>query len=340
MAAAFLLFRTKGVSVRVRLLVCTCVLVFALPAFAQADEWWRLMQAGFATDRAGDYAKSLTNYRQAIQASEKLDASDIRRVYAWNGLAKTQDVLGNYAGAEAGYRRALKAAEQTVGKRNSAYILVLENLATLYAETCQYSRAERFSREALQLASEVDPPDQLGVALARSCLAAIVDTCGKHDEAARLASDSLPVLERNSEVWGQTVGTLNTMASALYAQGKYESSEKFLLKALAAGEQNGAADHPLLARILCNLAMLALRDGRYEEAGQRFQRALRITESRLGIEHPMYGILLGGYASYLRQTGDKSRARALEAQSSQILKDTGRRNGLGAMIDVSALQRK
>jgi hypothetical protein len=46
------------------------------------------------------------------------------------------------------------------------------------------------------------------------------------------------------------------------------------------------------------------------------------------------------YAALLRQGGDKSQAKVLETQSTQILKDSTRRNGLGAVIDVSSIRRK
>jgi hypothetical protein len=38
--------------------------------------------------------------------------------------------------------------------------------------------------------------------------------------------------------------------------------------------------------------------------------------------------------------GDKSQAKALDARSTQILKERGRRNGVGAVIDVNSLRGK
>ena len=99
-------------------------------------------------------------------------------------------------------------------------------------------------------------------------------------------------------------------------------------------------DHPMLVRILNNLASLENRTGHREEAGQRLRRALDIAERRLGPEHPSYAALLANYAAFLRQGGDKSRAKELAAQSTEILKDSSRRNGLGAVVDISSLRRK
>jgi tetratricopeptide (TPR) repeat protein len=311
-----------------------------IPAFAQADEWWRVMSAGMEADRVGDYAHAAGHYREAISISEKLDAKDERRAYSWNSLAKTQDVLGDFANAEPSYRRALKLAEQSRGKRSPAYTLPLENLATMYLETGQNGRADRVAREALSLVAEFDPPDELALAMARSCLATIADMCGKHEEAIELATAAMAALERHPVAWTQLVATLNTVGAASFAVGNRAEAERRFLRGLAITEQNGGASHPLMLRVLCNLAAIELHDGRREEAGVRLRRALEIAEAKLGTAHPMYGSLLAWYAVYLRQTGEKSRAKAMETQAAQIVRDSGRRNGLGAVIDVTALRGK
>ncbi|HKA00688.1 MAG TPA: tetratricopeptide repeat protein [Candidatus Solibacter sp.] len=309
-------------------------------AFAQGDEWWRLMKDGIVADQAGDYVRSATLYREAIRISERFAPSDERSAYAWNALAKTQDVLGNYAAAERGYRHALRAAEDSRGRSSIVYAIALENLAILYAETGQASRGERLAREALSIVTSMDPPERLGLAMAQNCLATITGVSGKHEEAIGLVRAALPVLENAPEAWTQTVAALNTIAVSLYMQGERTEPERLLQRALTMAEGHAGGSHPMLPRILMNLAAVALQRGHREEAGARLSRAMEITAARLGTEHPAYGSLLGAYAVYLRQVGEKSRAREMEARSNQILKDNGRRNGLGAVIDVTALQRK
>jgi hypothetical protein len=92
--------------------------------------------------------------------------------------------------------------------------------------------------------------------------------------------------------------------------------------------------------MLSNLASLENRSGHREEAGQYLLRALDVAKKRLGEDHPTYGMLLANYATFLRQGGDKSGAKALETQSSRILRDVRQRNGLGAVIDVNSLRSK
>jgi tetratricopeptide (TPR) repeat protein len=298
------------------------------------------MQRGMATEQAGDYARAAALYREAVDIAEKRGPEDERRAFSWNAVAKSQDVLGNYAGAEAAYRRALKAAEQARGKSSIAYALVLENLATLYSEAGQYTRSEPLAREALTIMTDKNPRDELGLAMAQTCLATIVDLCGRHEEAIRLATTALPVFDHYPEAWTQTLATLNTLGSTTFRQGDYAQSEKLLLRAQEVLEQHGGPDHPLMARILTNLGMLMLRTGRPDEAGKMLRRGLEIAEARLGSEHPGYGTVLAAYAAYLRQTGEKSKARTAEARANQILKENRRRNGMDAVVDITALRQR
>jgi Tfp pilus assembly protein PilF len=105
-------------------------------------------------------------------------------------------------------------------------------------------------------------------------------------------------------------------------------------------ELHTGPDHPILARTLNNLASLSARTGHREEAGQCLRRALDIAEKRLGPEHPVYAAILANYAAFLRQGGEKAQAKVLEARSDQILKDSSRRNGIGAVIDINSLRSK
>jgi Tetratricopeptide repeat len=123
-------------------------------------------------------------------------------------------------------------------------------------------------------------------------------------------------------------------------EGNHEEARRLSLQALAMMEQHCGRDHPVLVQALNTLAAAEYRIGLREESGQRLRRALDIAERRLGPAHPSYAVVLANYATYLRQIGDKSQAKVLETQSSQILKDSNRRNGVGEVIDINSLRRK
>jgi tetratricopeptide (TPR) repeat protein len=298
------------------------------------------MDEGAAAETVGDYARAASSYRVATEVAERFDRRDRRRAVAWNALATMYDALGRFADAEAGYRRALKEAAESTGKAGPDYALVLANLGSSYVETGQAAAGEKLLREALAIFSGADPPDALRIAGAQNGLAEALCVAGKYKEADPLLSRALPVLEKNPSAWGETALAKNNLGVVRFFERNREEARRLLLQALAMMEEGLGPDHPMLARVLNNLASLENSIGHREEAGERLRRALDIAERRLGPEHPAYAALLANYAAFLRQGGDKSRAKMLEAQSTQILKDSSRRNGLGAVIDISSLRRK
>jgi len=80
--------------------------------------------------------------------------------------------------------------------------------------------------------------------------------------------------------------------------------------------------------------------GLTSEAGAAYRESIDIAATRLGPGHPQYGILLRNYARFLRQTGHKTEAKALEAESRQAMQQSARDRGLGMTVDVSAFRPK
>jgi len=325
---------------RKRVLFVLTVVLTVLPVVAQPDEWRLRMDEGAAAEIAGDYASGISSYKAAADIADRFDRNDKRRVTASNALANMYDALGQFAEAETHYRRALKAAAESAGKASPEYALVLGNIGTVYVETGQPASGEKLMREALDIYAACDPPDQLRIAIAKNAVAEVLSVTGKYKEAETLLAEALPVLEKNPDIWGETAIATNNLGVARFSLGKEDEARQLLRRALAMMEEHAGPDHPMLARTLNNLASLEARTGHREESGKSLRRALDIAERRLGPEHPVYAAILGNYAAFLRQGGEKSQAKVLEARSHQILKDSSRRNGIGAVIDVHSLRAK
>jgi tetratricopeptide (TPR) repeat protein len=317
----------------VAIAILTCVA--GLP---QTDDWQSRMKEGGAAEIAGDYASAISSYRVAAEAANRFDHRDRRRAVTWNAMATMYDALGRFAEAEAAYRRALKAAAESTGKAGPEYALVLGNLGSWYVETGQRAAGEKLLRESLAIYSAADPPDELHIAVAQNGLAEVLCESRKYKDAGPLLTRALAVLEKNPRVGSETALAKNNLGVVRFLEGNYEEARRLFLEAVAMIEQRLGPEHPMLARILNNMASVENRAGHREEAGKRIRRALDIAEKRLGPEHPAYAALLANYAAFLRQGGDKSGAKALQARSTQIMKESSQRNGLGAVIDVSSLR--
>jgi len=312
----------------------------AAAGLSQTDEWRQRMDEGATAEILGDYPKGLASYQVAAQLAQGFDRGDKRRVTTLNALANMYDALGQFVDAETVYRRALKAAAESCGKSSPQYALVLGNLGTSYVEIGRAASGEKLMRESLAIYSAADPPEPLRLAIARNALAEVLSVSGKYKEADTLLTAALPVLEKNPDAWGEAAIATNNLGVARFFLGHHEEAGKLLHQALSMMEQHTGPDHPMLARTLNNLASQAARTGHREEAGECLRRALDIAEKRLGPEHPVYAAILANYAALLRENGEKSEAKALQARSDQILKDSSRRNGIGAVIDIHSLRSK
>jgi tetratricopeptide (TPR) repeat protein len=325
----------------VRALVWTSALAFvtASTALPQAREWRQSMDQGNAAEAAGDYQKAVDSFRDAARFAGQFDRKDMRRVLAWDGLATMSDALGRLTDAEDYYRRALEAAEQAGGKSSAVYGFVLARLGTLYASMGQTGKGEKVLRTALAI-ERTSGADELKIAMAQDCLAEVLSFAGKYDEARSLLTSSLAIFEKLPNNWNEDSIALNELAVLSYHRGSYADAEQMLRRSLTLAESHAGPEHPMLARPLNDLATVLAAEGRIEEAGAVFRRAMGIAEMHLGAQTRVYGRLLANYAACLRLAGDKTQAKLLEAQAREILRDSDRRNGLGAVVDISELRRQ
>src|SRR5689334_626121 len=79
---------------------------------------------------------------------------------------------------------------------------------------------------------------------------------------------------------------LNQQVLQLYRQGRYADAIPLARQVLAIREKEFGTDHPSVANILSNLAVLYDGQGRYAEAEPLYKRSLTINEKALGPDHP------------------------------------------------------
>src|SRR5205814_1714001 len=80
--------------------------------------------------------------------------------------------------------------------------------------------------------------------------------------------------------------SINNLAMALQAQGKYEAAEEMNRRALEGWEKVLGRDHPVTLRGVNNRAMALQAQGKYEAAEEMNRRALEGWEKALGRDHP------------------------------------------------------
>lgn len=315
-------------------------LAVAAGVFGQEDRFQQLIARGSAAENAGDFAAALGHYREASALAETFDRSDPRRLYAFNAQGLMYDALGRFADSENAYRRALAAMDALPFASAVDRGVLLANLGNVCLETGQEARAEKLLRESMALHLSVDPPNEVRLAVARNSLAELLLSRGRLEESAALVEASLSALKDLPEAATEIGIANNNLGAVRLYQGRHAEAVVLLERSLTTLEAVRGPSHPILLRTLHNLAVARQRNGQRRSAGDVWRRAVELGASRLGLEHPLYGEILKNYAAYLHETGDKAGGKALAARATAILRDHQRRNGLGSVVDVSALQRR
>jgi tetratricopeptide (TPR) repeat protein len=321
--------------------VCLFALVTTVAGANEIDQRWQsLANQGRDAERAGDYRAAFGFYKQASDIAETFAPSDTRRIFSLNGVGMMHDAMGQFVDAENAYRRGLSLIDPANRALEIDRAVLLANIAVLYLETGQSKRAEKLLREAMALHAAADTPDKARLAVVQNCLADLLTTIGKYHEAEPLLMDSLAILEKDPVALGEIGVAQNNLGVVRLYQKRYPEAQKMLETSLATLERARGANHPLLLKTLFNLAITqqALRQPRL--ATLTWSRAVDLAAATIGLEHPLYGEILGRYARHLKENGDKEKSKVLAARSAEILRETARRNGIGTMVDVSALQRK
>ncbi len=81
---------------------------------------------------------------------------------------------------------------------------------------------------------------------------------------------------------------------------------------MAGGESNALGPgHPLVADVVSNLAVLHARQGRFDDAGELFERALQVREQALGPDHTEVAKILNNLDGVYQFTGRLEEAEPL-----------------------------
>ncbi len=165
--------------------------------------------------------------------------------------------------------------------------LLLNQTGSYLHQRGQYSEAERFLQQALDIREQTLGSEHSDTADALNNLAILYDDEGKLDLAVSL-------LQRAASIYENTLGldhpdtaiTMNNLALLYETQGQVDLAVPLLQRSLAVCERALGLDNPITATTLNNLAFLYDAQGKLDLALPLYQQALAIRERLLGPDHP------------------------------------------------------
>ena len=150
----------------------------------------------------------------------------------------------------------------------------------------QGAAAEATWREALAVAQNENPPDELDIAAARINIGTAMELESKDAEAADF---DLQALATEEKILGadhpQTMGVRRDLALAYYHLGRYQEAIALFEKVLAAQREKLGNDHPAIAGTEINLGNVLLENGDLAAAESVLSESVNIFEKKYGRDY-------------------------------------------------------
>jgi tetratricopeptide (TPR) repeat protein len=317
---------------------CFCavsLILLAGPSFGANDEAaWKhwIAEAERAQDQ-GQFASAETAYNSAMQVAAQITSDPVYQAVTANNLALLYHSHGDFALSEKLHLTALSVSRKSNDRRMQR--VSAENLACLYLELGQTSKAENLLRPFIPDDTQVDADD----AVLLSDLASIRVHQNRFDDAERLLRTVIRFLEDPHDTANQETraNALNNLAELSSRTGRLPEAVLYSRRALTIFESLPPRYAANLVRGLVNLAVITASAGESSEPAELFRRAIATAESTLGPEHPLLAEVLDRYAQFLRIMKRNADARKAEQRARQIQIKSRHENSLGYTIDVNAL---
>ena len=306
--------------------------------FAATDEiaWKELITEAVRAQDQGEFASAEIAYNSALRVAGRLTSDTVYQAITENNLALLYHYHGDFAPSEKHYLAALSISRKSNDRRMEQ--LTTENLASLYLEIGQPSKAENLLRPFIPDDTHVDADN----AVLLSDLGSIRAHQNRLADAERLLRAVMHFLEDRRDIASQETraNALNNLAEVFSQSGRLSEAVACSRRALTIFENLPRGYAGNLVRGLVNLAVLTASAGESNESAELFRRAIATCESALGPEHPVFAEVLARYAMFLRSMKRNAEARKVEQRARQIQTKSRHENSLGYTIDVSALAAK
>lgn len=204
--------------------------------------------------------------------------------------------------AESMFRRALRLLERAEGPDSPDVASVLNDLAAIYEERCEYTQAGRCYQRAVEIVERVEGDDEverLRLQLWHG-LSRINQWQGHYEPAESLLKRALGHAE---QVFGQdqmeVAEALNGLGRLYKDLGRFTDAGQAYQRALALAEQAAEPAPIMLATLYHNLGGLEHAARNYERGEPFARRAIVLREQALGSEHPAVAADLAALAALL-----------------------------------------
>jgi CHAT domain-containing protein/Tfp pilus assembly protein PilF len=231
---------------------------------------------------------AIAHLNRAIEIlTSSLGEKDPDTIDATQHLASVLPEVGEYARAARLYRQVLQNTLESCGEKNVRTGTVLYQLGALYVGWNDFGSAETCLRRALAIYRETLGESAVETAAVGSMLATVDARFGRFEQAEAECRAALEITEKTlGKSNPQTVGMTLTMGNIFLLEEKYDDAEQ-LFRGILSSQPNATDDDRYHQAIFEEkLALVALKQARYEEALARCHSVLKDYDQLLPELHP------------------------------------------------------
>lgn len=323
---------------RATALCAFAIILTALPAGAQRrsgtgeiDSVSELLLVARSKQQAGEYNAARDTLLEAL--SKTPDSALLL-----DALGSVEQDLGEYFAAERSYLHALSASARTQG--DPERVAVLQNLATLYLDTGQYSKGERIREQLEKLkwrpGTLENHPAQAAAFL--NVMASLEHARKRDDQAERYYSESLMLFQQAHGPVSVDAALVKANLAFMRLEARQcESAADLFRQAIREIEIASGPENQALIRPLVNLAGCESMAGHANEAEAVARRAVKLSVKVFGEAHPVTATAMLVQATALRRLGRKGLARDLEKRAKACLRNNSTTNLAGYTVSLRDL---
>jgi len=225
----------------------------------------------------GKYAESERLLRKTLDVQRRvLGPEDRQTLQSMSDLGWTLGEEGRYAEAEKMERETLDIRRRVLGAEHPDTQTSMNNLAGIFEWEGHFAEADQLFRELIDLDRRIRGPEHPDTLIAMNNLANVLAYEGRYAEAAKLQQGTLEVQRRTlGPEHRDALITAIGWANSLGGLGKYDEAEKLLLQTRDIQSRLLGPDSPRTADTTYNLACLAVRRGRRDEAFSFLREAIQ-----------------------------------------------------------------
>ena len=247
---------------------------------------------------------------------------EVEGLPSWRNYAHALIDAGQVRQAVPLLERALAIHETWLGSQNLATADALNDLARALSLTNRYDDAKKLLDRALSIEETGKAADDERAAVTLEQLANLHQRSGDYTGARPLLERALRIREASGRTDPALIETLNLLGRQLYFEGDPRAEQALYVRALNIGQRVLRPNHPLIARVLKNMAFPATTLGDLAQAHELQARALSIAEQNYPPSHPEIAEYLNDLANTGFLQGDYSAPRALYERATRIAENT------------------